>query len=109
MVSAREMFHSTNLIRRATDMFDWDRAFINTIVDEKMFTFNKTILNTLSNFVLQETLTVDDQKKIKKSHPREKQCLQELSKILKTMITYNASGDRNFYKKTYITKFKHPN
>ena len=60
MVSAREMFHSTNLIRRATDMFDWDRAFVNTIVDEKMFTFNKTILNTLSNFVLQETLTVDD-------------------------------------------------
>ena len=37
-------------------------------------------------------------KKKKKSHPREKQCLQELSKILKTMITYNASGDRNFYK-----------
>ena len=65
MVSAREMFHSTNLIRRATDMFDWDRAFVNTIVDEKMFNFNKTILNTLSNFILQETLTVDDKKKIK--------------------------------------------
>ena len=65
MVSAIEMFHSTNLIRRAIDMFDWDRAFVNTIVDEKMFTFNKTILNTLSNFVLQETLTVDDKKKIK--------------------------------------------
>ena len=44
-------------------MFDWDGAFVNTIVDEKMFTLNKTILNTLSNFVLQETLTVDDKKK----------------------------------------------
>ena len=66
MVSAIEMFHSTNLIRRAIDMFDWDRAFVNTIVDEKMFNFNKTILNTLSNFILQETLTVDDKKKIKK-------------------------------------------
>ena len=65
MVSAIEMFHSTNLIRRAIDMFDWDRAFVNTIVDEKMFNFNKTILNTLSNFILQETLTVDDKKKIK--------------------------------------------
>ena len=65
MVSAIEMFHSTNLIRRAIDMFDWDRAFVNTIVDEKVFTFNKTILNTISNFVLQETLTVDDKKKIK--------------------------------------------
>ena len=65
MVSAIEMFHSTNLIRRAIDMFDWDRAFVNTTVDEKMFNFNKTILNTLSNFILQETLTVDDKKKIK--------------------------------------------
>ena len=65
MVSAIEMFHSTNLIRRAIDMFDWDRAFVNTIVDEKMFNFNKTILNILSNFILQETLTVDDKKKIK--------------------------------------------
>ena len=65
MVSAIEMFHSTNLIRRAIDMFDWDRAFVNTIVDEKMFNFNKTILNTLSNFILQETLTVDVKKKIK--------------------------------------------
>ena len=65
MVSAIEMFHSTNLIRRAIDMFDWDRASVNTIVDEKMFNFNKTILNTLSNFILQETLTLDDKKKIK--------------------------------------------
>ena len=84
MVSAREMFHSTNLIRRATDMFDWDRAFVNTIVDEKMFTFNKTILNTLSNFVLQETLTVDDQKKKKK-----------ISSKRKTMFTRAIENTKN--------------
>ena len=65
MVSAIEIFHSTNLVRQAIDMFYWDRAFVNTIVDEKMFNFNKTILNTLSNFILQETLTVDVKKKIK--------------------------------------------
>ena len=81
MVSAREMFHSTNLIRRATDMFDWDRAFVNTIVDEKMFTFNKTILNTLSNFVLQETLTVDDKKK-------KKNLIQEKNNVYKSYRKY---------------------
>ena len=83
MVSAIEMFHSTNLIRRAADMVDWDRAFVNTIVDEKMFSFNKTILNTLSNFVLQETLTVDDKKKLKISSKR------------KTMFTRAIENSKN--------------
>ena len=41
-------------------MFDWDGAFVNTNVNEKVFTFNKTILNILSNFIKHETLTVDD-------------------------------------------------
>ena len=81
MVSAIEMFHSTNLIRRAIDMFDWDRAFVNTIVDEKMFNFNKTILNTLSNFVLQETLTVDDKKK-------NKNLIQEKNNVYKSYRKY---------------------
>ena len=81
MVSAIEMFHSTNLIRRAIDMFDWDRAFVNTIVDEKMFNFNKTILNTLSNFILQETLTVDDKKKIKN-------LIQEKNNVYKSYRKY---------------------
>ena len=81
MVSAIEMFHSTNLIRRATYMFDWDRAFVNTIVDEKMFNFNKTILNTLSNFILQETLTVDDKKK-------NKNLIQEKNNVYKSYRKY---------------------
>ena len=62
---------NTDLIRRAIDMFDWDRAFVNTNVNEKVFILNKTIFNILSNFIPQKTLTVDDkdplgvQKKIK--------------------------------------------
>ena len=62
-------------------MFDWDRAFVNTKVNEKVFILNKTILNILSNFIPRKTLTIDDKdspwftKKSKKSHPREKQCL----------------------------------
>ena len=35
---------NTDLIRRAIDMFDWDRASVNTYVNEKVFITNKTIL-----------------------------------------------------------------
>ena len=51
---------NTDLIRRAIDMFDWDRAFVNTNVNEKVYIPNKTILNILSNFVSHETLSADD-------------------------------------------------
>ena len=51
---------NTDLLWRAIDMFDWDGAFVNTNVNEKVFNFNKTILNILSNFIKHETLTVDD-------------------------------------------------
>ena len=42
---------NTDLIRQAIDMFDWDGAFINTDVNEKVIILNKTILNILSNFI----------------------------------------------------------
>ena len=32
-------------------MFDWDRAFVNTNVTEKVFILNKTILNIPSKFI----------------------------------------------------------
>ena len=60
-------------------MFDWDRAFVNTNVNKKMFNLNKTILNILSNFIPNETLIVDDKdppwftKKKKKKKRKEKE------------------------------------
>ena len=51
---------NTDLIRRAIDMFDWERAFVNTNVNEKVFILSKTILNIFSNFIPHETVTVDD-------------------------------------------------
>ena len=36
---------NTDLIRLAIAMFDWDRAFVNTNVNEMVFILNKTILN----------------------------------------------------------------
>ena len=50
---------NTDLIRQAIDMFDWDGAFINTDVNEKVIILNKTILNILSNFISLETLSAD--------------------------------------------------
>ena len=72
---------NTDLVRRATDMIHWDRAFVNTNVNEKVFILNRTIMNILSNFIPHKTVTVDGNdpswftKKKKKIHPREKQCL----------------------------------
>ena len=40
--------------------FDWDRAFPNKHVDEKVLIFNKTVLNILSNFIPHEVLVCDD-------------------------------------------------
>ena len=41
-------------------MFDCDRAFVNTNVNEKVLILNKTILNILSNFIPHKTLTIVD-------------------------------------------------
>ena len=80
---------NTNLIRPVIDIFDWIRAFFNTIVNKKVFVLKETILHILSKLILNEILTVDDKhlpfppwfmKKNKKSYPRRKQCVYNLSK-----------------------------
>ena len=61
---AREVWHyqdsNVDLIRRSINEFDWDRAFANKHVDEKVLIFNKTILNALSNFIPHEVIVCDD-------------------------------------------------
>ena len=60
----RDFWHyqdaNTDRTRRAIDIFDWDRAFVSTNLNEKVFVLNKTILNIISNFILDEPLTVHD-------------------------------------------------
>ena len=51
---------NTELIRRAITDFNWDRAFLNTNVNEKVSIFSNTILNILSNFIPYETLVCGD-------------------------------------------------
>ena len=70
-------------------MFDWDRAFVNTNVNEKMFILNKTIFNIFSNFIPLKTVTVDDNKKKLKNLIQEKTMFIKAIEIVKTIITCN--------------------
>ena len=60
----REVWHykdsDVDLIRRSINEFDWDRAFANKHVDDKVLIFNKTVLNILSNFIPHEVIVCDD-------------------------------------------------
>ena len=51
---------NTEIIRRAITDFNWDRAFLNTNVNEKVSIFSNTILNILSKFIPHETIVCDD-------------------------------------------------
>ena len=60
----REIWHyrevNTRLIRRAIKEFNWERAFSNTNINEKVNIFNRTILNILNNFIQHETIVCND-------------------------------------------------
>ena len=60
----QEIWHyreaNTGLIRRAIKEFNWERAFSNISVNEKVDIFNRTILNILSNFIPHEIIVCDD-------------------------------------------------
>ena len=91
----RDVWHyqdaNTDLIRRVIDMFDWNRAFVNSNVNEKVFILNKTILNILSNFFLHETVTVDDKDLLGFQKTSSKRIIMFIKaiEIVKTIITYN--------------------
>ena len=60
----REIWHykQANIehISRPITDFNWDRAFLNTNVNEKVSVFSSTIMNILSNFIPHETIVCDD-------------------------------------------------
>ena len=51
---------NTEFIRRAIDQFDWLRALSNVNVDENVYFFTKTLLNTIQNFIPYKTIICDD-------------------------------------------------
>ena len=83
---SREVWHfkeaKTNLIRRTLNDFNWERAFSNTNVNEKVCISNKSILNVLSNFIPHETILCDD-KDPPWFNSRIKSLLQDKNKIFK--------------------------
>ena len=60
----REVWHykdaNIDLIRRALQEFNWEKAFLNTCVNKKVSIFNEVILNTVRNFIPYESITCDD-------------------------------------------------
>ena len=60
----REVWHykeaNADLIKRAISNFNWEKAFSNTNINEKVSLFNKTILNIPNNYIPHETIICDD-------------------------------------------------
>ena len=60
----REIWHyekaNVDHIRRSIDEFSWERCFANTSLNNKVHMFNKTLKNTMSNYISHETITCDD-------------------------------------------------
>ena len=47
---------NTELIKRAINKLNWQRAFLNTTVDEKVGIFTKNVFNIISNFIPHGTI-----------------------------------------------------
>ena len=63
-IYTREVWHyrdsNDDHIRREINQFNWERAFENKNVDEKVVIFNKTVLNILSNFIPHELIVCNE-------------------------------------------------
>ena len=47
-------------IKKAINLFDWESSLNNLDVNEQVSVFNETIMNIMSNFVLNELITCDN-------------------------------------------------
>ena len=60
----RTMWHlkhaSSDHIKRAIDIFDWQSALNNLAANDPVSVFNLTIMNVLKNFIPNETIKCDD-------------------------------------------------
>ena len=99
---SRQVWHfkeaETGIIRRALNDFNWERAFSNTNVNQKVCIFNKSVLNVLSNFIPHETILCNDKDPPPPSwfKSRIKSLLQAENKVFK-----------NYRKKKNIIKLLH--
>ena len=60
----QEVWHykgaNTELIKKAISKYNWERAFLNITVDEKVDISTKTVFNIISNFIPHETILCND-------------------------------------------------
>ena len=84
----RELWHfektSTDHIKRVVNEFPWERSFANLDINDKVYLFNETIKDILSNFIPHETTTFDDRPVLDKQSCQafkqwKKWCIQNLS------------------------------
>ena len=47
-------------MKQAINYFNWEKAFSNTNINEKVSLFNKTVLSILNNHLPHETIICDD-------------------------------------------------
>ena len=51
---------NTDLIKRAIELFDWEKSLSNLDVNKQVSVFNETIMNIFENFIPHETITCND-------------------------------------------------
>ena len=51
---------NADIISKAIEAFDWDKAYLDKTADEKTSILTKTILNIISNFIPNEIVAIDD-------------------------------------------------
>ena len=51
---------NADLIRRAINLFDWDKALRFNDVDKQVSVFSDTLMNLMQNFIPNETIICDD-------------------------------------------------
>ena len=72
---------NADLIKRATKDFDWENKLSLVAINDQVVLFNETIVNIMSNFIPNETMTFDD-----RDPPW-------LNKNIKNMINYKNAID----------------
>ena len=51
---------NTDLIKRAIELFDWEKSLFNLDVNKQVSVFSETIMNIFGNFIPHETITCND-------------------------------------------------
>ena len=59
---------NTDLIKRAIELFDWEKRLSNLDVNKQVSVFNETIMNIFENFIPHETITCNDKDPHKLKH-----------------------------------------